>query len=36
VTELQQYPDRGHSLVVDSGWKEIAEASLTWLDEALA
>ncbi len=36
VTELKQFPDRGHSLVVDSGWKEIADASLTWLDEALA
>jgi pimeloyl-ACP methyl ester carboxylesterase len=36
VTELKQFPDRGHSLVVDSGWKEIAEASLTWLDKALA
>jgi pimeloyl-ACP methyl ester carboxylesterase len=35
VTELKQFPDRGHSLVVDSGWKEIAEASLTWLDKAL-
>lgn len=36
VTELKQFPDRGHSLVVDSGWREIAEASLTWLDGALA
>jgi pimeloyl-ACP methyl ester carboxylesterase len=36
VTELKQFPDRGHSLVVDSGWKEIADATLKWLDEALA
>jgi pimeloyl-ACP methyl ester carboxylesterase len=31
VTELQVFPDRGHSLVLDSGWREIADASLSWL-----
>jgi len=31
VTDLRQFPDRGHSLVIDSGWREIAEASLSWL-----
>jgi pimeloyl-ACP methyl ester carboxylesterase len=31
VTDLRQFPDRGHSLTVDSGWREVAEASLTWL-----
>ncbi|GAB6898954.1 alpha/beta hydrolase [Kineosporia succinea] len=31
VTELQQFPDRGHSLALDNGWGEIADASLTWL-----
>ena len=31
VTEYQVFPDRGHSLTVDSGWKEVAKASLTWL-----
>ena len=31
VTEYQVFPDRGHSLTVDSGWKEVANASLTWL-----
>ena len=30
LTELKQF-DRGHSLTVDSGWREIAEASLNWL-----
>jgi hypothetical protein len=25
------FPDRGHSLTVDSGWKEVANASLNWL-----
>jgi pimeloyl-ACP methyl ester carboxylesterase len=31
VTELKQF-DRGHSLTIDSGWREIAQASLDWLD----
>lgn len=30
VTELQQF-DRGHSLTVDHGWREIAQSSLDWL-----
>ena len=31
VTEYKVFPDRGHSLTVDSGWKDVANASLTWL-----
>jgi non-heme chloroperoxidase len=31
VTDLKHFPDRGHSLVLDHGWEEIAEATLTWL-----
>ena len=31
VTELQSFPDRGHSLTIDHGWQEIADASLAWL-----
>ncbi len=31
VTELKQFEGRGHSLTIDSGWKEIAEAVLDWL-----
>jgi non-heme chloroperoxidase len=31
VTEFRQFPDRGHSLTVDSGWREIADAALDWL-----
>jgi pimeloyl-ACP methyl ester carboxylesterase len=31
VTEFMEFPDRGHSLTVDSGWREIADASLSWL-----
>ena len=31
VTELKQFPDRGHSLVVDSGWRAVADHVLAWL-----
>src|SRR4051794_15313478 len=31
TTDLLEFTDRGHSLVIDSGWPEIAEASLQWL-----
>jgi pimeloyl-ACP methyl ester carboxylesterase len=31
VTDLTTFPDRGHSLTIDSGWAEIAETCLTWL-----
>jgi pimeloyl-ACP methyl ester carboxylesterase len=31
VTEFKEFPNRGHSLVFDSGWREIAEYSLSWL-----
>lgn len=31
VTELRTFADRGHSLTIDSGWREVADASLTWL-----
>jgi non-heme chloroperoxidase len=31
VTEFRQFPDRGHSLTVDSGWPEIARTALDWL-----
>ena len=33
VTELRQFEGRGHSLTIDSGWNEIAEAVLAWLHE---
>ena len=33
VTELKQFEGRGHSLTIDSGWKEIADATLAWLRE---
>lgn len=31
VTELQQFGDRGHSLTIDHGWKDVADAVLHWL-----
>ncbi|GAA2215842.1 hypothetical protein GCM10009850_113100 [Nonomuraea monospora] len=31
VTELKQFADRGHSLTIDSGCREIADYSLAWL-----
>ncbi|MEV0537561.1 alpha/beta fold hydrolase [Kitasatospora sp. NPDC050463] len=31
VTGLKQYADRGHSLVVDSGWPAVADQVLAWL-----
>jgi pimeloyl-ACP methyl ester carboxylesterase len=33
VTDLQEFSDRGHSLTMDSGWTEVADAALTWLDK---
>ena len=33
VTEFRQFPDRGHSLTVDSGWPEVAQAVLEWLEK---
>ncbi|WP_307188888.1 hypothetical protein [Nocardia anaemiae] len=31
VTELRQFEGRGHSLTIDSGWKDVADAILMWL-----
>jgi len=33
VTELEEFPDRGHSLVIDHGWREVAQGCLTWLQK---
>jgi pimeloyl-ACP methyl ester carboxylesterase len=33
VTELVEFPDRGHSLTIDSGWREVALRVLDWLGE---
>lgn len=31
VTELKEFEGRGHSLTIDHGWKEVADAVLDWL-----
>jgi pimeloyl-ACP methyl ester carboxylesterase len=31
VTELKQFQGRGHSLTIDHGWRDVAEACLEWL-----
>jgi non-heme chloroperoxidase len=32
TTDYQSFPDRGHSLVFDHGWREIADFTLAWLN----
>jgi len=31
ITEVKEFPDRGHSLTIDSGWQEVADATLDFL-----
>jgi pimeloyl-ACP methyl ester carboxylesterase len=31
VTDITDFPDRGHSLTIDSGWREVAGTALDWL-----
>ncbi len=31
VTEIKEFPGRGHSLTIDSGWKELSAYCLGWL-----
>ncbi len=31
VTDLIGFPDRGHSLTIDGGWREVADTALVWL-----
>jgi pimeloyl-ACP methyl ester carboxylesterase len=33
VTDILEFPDRGHSLTIDHGWREVADACLTWLEK---
>ena len=32
VTEIVEIPGRGHSLIIDSGWRDVADAALAFLD----
>jgi pimeloyl-ACP methyl ester carboxylesterase len=36
VTEMKQIPARGHSLTIDGGWREVADAALAFLKQHLA
>jgi pimeloyl-ACP methyl ester carboxylesterase len=33
VTDFVEFPDRGHSLTIDHGWREVAQAALDWLSQ---
>ena len=33
VTDLAEFADRGHSLTIDSSWREVAEVCLGWLNK---
>jgi len=32
VTEIKAVPNRGHSLTIDSGWREVAELALSFVN----
>ncbi len=34
ATDIHEIPDRGHSLVFDSGWQDVAEAALAFIKES--
>jgi hypothetical protein len=31
VTEIEKIPNRGHSLTIDSGWREVAQVALDFV-----
>jgi non-heme chloroperoxidase len=33
VTDFREFPDRGHSLTIDKGWREVADTVLAWLKD---
>jgi pimeloyl-ACP methyl ester carboxylesterase len=33
VTDFLEFPDRAHSLTIDHGWREVADAALSWLNK---
>jgi pimeloyl-ACP methyl ester carboxylesterase len=33
ITDIVDFPAKGHSLTIDSGWREVADTSLAWLKE---
>ena len=32
-TEFHEFDGRGHSLTIDSGWRDVADVTLAWLEE---
>jgi len=35
ITDLREFPDRGHSLTIDHGWRDVAQEALDWLQRCL-
>ncbi len=33
ITEIRKIPNRGHSLTIDSGWREVAEVALAFVKQ---
>src|SRR4029078_5801260 len=33
ITDLRDFTERRHSLAIDNGWREVADAVLAWLKE---
>jgi non-heme chloroperoxidase len=33
ITDFVEFPDRGHSLTIDSGWREVAQYAVDWLQK---
>jgi non-heme chloroperoxidase len=31
VTDYKEFPDRGHTLALDSGWREVADTVMNWI-----
>jgi len=31
INDLIEFPDRGHSLTIDHGWRDVASTCLDWL-----
>ncbi len=35
MTEIHEMPNRGHSLTIDHGWREVAETALAFIAQQL-
>ena len=35
VTQIREMPNRGHSLTIDHGWREVAETALAFIAQQL-